>query len=158
MGIIKDAKERLATNVVEEWISIQGHWETAKKLPHYVAKYPDEATRLLGKDVVSILKRGSIPGGMITLSNKYVKNTKLKKLIRTSSLSVALLLLRKDFWKNAEDFIKKCEELDELYPDNEEDVDVDDDDEEEDEPEPENKKKDNKKSGKKNDKDFEDVK
>ena len=150
---IKNATERVAGNAMDEWTSIKENWEIAKKLPHYVAKYPDEAARLLGKDVVSMLKRGSIPGGMITLSNKYVKNTKLKKLIRTSSLSVALLLLRKDFWKNAKDFMKRCEEL---YPDDEEDVDVDDDEEEEDEPE--NKKKDNKKSGKKTDKEFEDVK
>ena len=158
MGKIKEATERVAGNAVGVWTSIKENWETAKKLFPYAVKYPDEATGLFGKTVGSALKSAAVVGGVTTFTNKCIDGVKLKKLIRALGWTTALLMLRKDFWKKAEEFVKKCEELDELYPDNEEDVDVDDDDEEEDDPEPEDKKKNNKKSGKKNDKDFEDVK
>ena len=156
MGIIKNAKERLAAKAVDEWTSIQGHWETAKKLFPYVKKYPDEAPSFFGKEVVSILEKAAWQGGIITTTNKCVSKPKLKKLIRRVSLATILILLRKDFWKNAEAYVQKCEELDKLYPssDDDEDVDIEDDEEEDEEPKPEKKEK----KGKKNDKDFEDVK
>ena len=155
MGQIKEATERVAGNAVGVWTSIKENWETAKKLFPYAVKYPDEATGLFGKTVGSALKSAAVVGGVTTFTNKCIDGVKLKKLIRALGWTTALLMLRKDFWKKAKEFVKKCEELDELYPDNEEDVDVDDDEDEDNEqPEPEKKEK----KGKKNDKDFEDVK